>query len=83
MTPPTEAAVRAALKGVRDPEINHDIVELGMVQDVEIEGDSVTVQIQPTSSNCPYAGEIIRRVKDAVAAVSGVARVEVEWGVAG
>lgn len=76
----TEEAVRAALRGVRDPEIDHSILELGMLREIEIEGDHVWVHVVPTSAACPFAREIVDRIKRAVAPVPGVRTVEVEWG---
>jgi len=74
----TEEMVLNALKRVIDPELRHDIVTLGFVQEVEIVGDYVHLDIQLTSPYCPFAEQIVGRIRDAVAAVPGVARVEVE-----
>lgn len=49
-----EAAARAALAGVFDPEIPVlSIDDLGIVRDVKVEGDSVEVALTPTYSGCP------------------------------
>jgi ATP-binding protein involved in chromosome partitioning len=75
----TEQAVFAALRQVKDPEIDHDIVQLGMIRGVEIEADTVYVNVVPTSAHCPFAKEIVARIEAAVKAL-GVTHVEVEWG---
>jgi ATP-binding protein involved in chromosome partitioning len=75
----TEQAVFAALRKVQDPEINHDIVQLGMIRSVEVEGETVYVHVVPTSAHCPFAKEIVARIESAVKAL-GVKKVEVEWG---
>lgn len=75
----TEQAVFAALRQVKDPEIDHDIVQLGMIRGVEIEGDTVYVNVVPTSAHCPFAKEIVARIERAVKAL-GAQHVEVEWG---
>jgi metal-sulfur cluster biosynthetic enzyme len=80
MSAPTEQRVFETLRGVRDPEINHDIVELGMVRDVEVEDGVVYVYITPTSAHCPFADEIVGRIRRAVGALDGVREVDVEWG---
>lgn len=50
----TREQIFAVLAGVRDPEIPVlSVVDLGIVRDVEILGDSVTVKITPTYSGCP------------------------------
>jgi ring-1,2-phenylacetyl-CoA epoxidase subunit PaaD len=51
---PTRDAVLAALDEVPDPEVPAiSVVELGVVRDVEIDGDRVTVVLTPTYSGCP------------------------------
>ena len=75
----TEQAVFAALRQVKDPEIDHDIVQLGMIRSVEVEGETVYVHVVPTSEHCPFAKEIVTRIENAVKAL-GVKKVEVEWG---
>jgi ATP-binding protein involved in chromosome partitioning len=73
-------AVRAALHGVKDPEIGKPIDEIGMLGDIEIERDRVLVNVLLTVAGCPLKDEIRRRVTDAVYAVGGVADVEVRLG---
>lgn len=81
----TEGSVSAetvygALRGVQDPELNHNIVELGMVRDVSVEDGTVYVGVVPTTPHCPFGEQIIGRIKAAVGAVPGVKAVEVIWG---
>ncbi len=70
--PVTEKDVRTALKGVKDPELGLDLVVLGLVYDIEIEGPVVKTTISLTSPMCPVAGEIVEQARQAVAAVEGV-----------
>lgn len=74
------AAVWAALGEVRDPEIPPvSVVDMGMVNEVTVEGARVTITMMPTFVGCP-ALEIIRRdVAARVAQVAGVAEVEVQF----
>jgi metal-sulfur cluster biosynthetic enzyme len=74
----TETMVYDALKKVMDPELNHNIVELGFIQDVDIVDDYVHLEIQLTTPHCPFADNIISMIKQAVEGVEGVKRVEVE-----
>ncbi|MDF1502037.1 1,2-phenylacetyl-CoA epoxidase subunit PaaD [Roseisolibacter sp. H3M3-2] len=61
--PLTAANVWAALETVPDPEVPViSVVELGIVRDVEIDGDALTVVITPTYSGCPAMREIERDV---------------------
>ena len=77
-TPVTEAMVYEALKKVMDPELKHDIVKLGFIQEMDIVDDYVHLEIQLTTPNCPYAENIVAQIKHAVEGVEGVNRVEVE-----
>ncbi len=68
----------AALKTVFDPEIPADIYELGLIYRVDIdESRFVTIDMTLTAPGCPVAGEMPVWVRNAVAAVPGVAGVEV------
>ena len=74
----TENMVFDALRKVMDPELRHNIVDLGFVQEIEIVDDYVHLDIQLTTPNCPYADNIVAQIKRAVEGVQGVKRVEVE-----
>lgn len=76
----TEAAVADALATVQDPELHQDLVTLGMVERVAIDGGVVHVRIQLTTPACPMRDRIEDDVRAAVAAVAGVERVEVAFG---
>lgn len=73
----TEKDVKKALRGVKDPELNLDLVVLGLVYDVEIEGAKVDVTMSLTSPMCPVAGQIVEDAKNAVLGVEGVEEAEV------
>lgn len=73
-----EAAVRAALSKVVDPELRRPITEVGMVKSVSIADDhSVAVEIYLTTSACPKKTEIVDKVTAAVADVPGTGAVTV------
>ena len=74
----TEAMIYDALRQVVDPELKHDIVSLGFVQEIDIVDDYVHLEIQLTTPYCPYAENIVGQIKRAVEGVQGVKRVEVE-----
>lgn len=74
----TESQVLDALRKVIDPELHHDVVELGFIQEVEIVDNYVHLDIQLTTPHCPFAENIVQQMRDAVAAVPGVQKVEVE-----
>jgi len=75
---PTRDEVIEALRQVEDPELGMDIVELGLLYDVEVAGPRVKVTYSLTSMGCP-AGPLIEQDIDAVAStVEGVEEVDTE-----
>jgi metal-sulfur cluster biosynthetic enzyme len=74
----TETMIMDALRKVMDPELRHNVVELGFIQEIEIVDDYVHLDIQLTTPNCPFADQIVGDMKNAVAKVNGVKKVEVE-----
>jgi metal-sulfur cluster biosynthetic enzyme len=75
---PTKDEVVEALRQVEDPELGMDIVDLGLLYDVEIEGPNVKVIHTLTSMGCPV-GPMIQEDIDRVAReVPGVEDVDVE-----
>lgn len=74
----TEKDVRDALKKVKDPELNIDLVTLGLVYDIQVQEDQVKAIISLTSPMCPVAGEIVDQARLAIAKVDGVEKADVE-----
>ncbi len=74
----TEKDVNKALRGVKDPELDLDLVVLGLVYDIEVSEGDVHVMITLTSPMCPVAGQIVEDAKNAILAVEGVDSAEVE-----
>jgi ATP-binding protein involved in chromosome partitioning len=73
-----EAAVRDALRGVVDPELGDNIVDLGMVDDVKIgPGGEVVVRVVLTTPSCPLRGQIKAEVMARAGALAGVSAVDV------
>ena len=82
MPRPDEAAVRAALTTVIDPEIRKPITELNMVQSLAIGDDgAVAVTVLLTVPGCPMKDQITRDVTAALNRVEGVTGVTVDLGV--
>lgn len=74
----TEDQVRKALRQVKDPELNLDLVVLGLIYDIDVEGTTVNVTMSLTSPACPVAGEILNQAREAVEKVEGVEEANVE-----
>ncbi|MGH7518368.1 MAG: metal-sulfur cluster assembly factor [Gemmatimonadales bacterium] len=75
----TPETIRKALRAVKDPELGLNIIDLGLVYDVEVnEAGQVHVRMTLTSPGCPAGGEIIQGVRDVAGEVEGVTDVEVE-----
>lgn len=77
----SEADVIDALRPVEDPELRRSIVELGMLRGVAIDGAVVAVRIALTVAGCPLRNEIQTRVTDAVTALDGIDRVDLDFTV--
>ena len=74
----TEKAVKDALKTVKDPELNLDLMVLGLVYDIQIDGSEVKAIISLTSPRCPMAEQIVDEAKLAIAKVEGVEKAVVQ-----
>ncbi len=74
----TAAEVKKALRTVKDPEMRLDLVVLGLIYDIQVDGASVDVTMSLTSPACPVAGEIVDQARQAVEAVEGVEKANVE-----
>ena len=74
----TKEEVVAALRMVEDPELGMDIVDLGLMYDVELDNGKVKVVHTLTSMGCPVGPMIQQQIDDVVRALPGVEDVEVE-----
>ena len=75
---PTETDVRRRLRRVKDPELNLDVVVLGLVYGIDITDDHVHVTMSLTSPMCPAAGQIVEDAKNAVEELDDVTTADVE-----
>jgi metal-sulfur cluster biosynthetic enzyme len=75
---PSKEEVVEALRGVEDPELGMDIVELGLFYDAEVEGQNVKVQYTLTSMGCPAGAMIQEDIERVVREIPGVDGVEAE-----
>jgi ATP-binding protein involved in chromosome partitioning len=76
--PLTEAAVLDALRAVKDPDLHKDIVALGFVKNLAIDGGRVAFTIELTTPACPVKDLMRDQARSAVTALGGVTAVDIE-----
>jgi len=69
-----------ALGKVKDPEIGKDLVSLGMIEDVKVDGGKVSFVINLTTPACPFKDEIRGSALAAVEVLEGVGEVDITMG---
>jgi metal-sulfur cluster biosynthetic enzyme len=72
MSMPSVEDVREALTNVIDPELGLDFVELGLVYEIEVEGDEVYVTFTLTSPGCPIGPQVGEQIEEFVGELDGV-----------
>lgn len=78
----TPDAVKAALATVMDPDLHTDIVSLGMISDIKIDGSKVHFKLTLTTPACPVKEKLEHEAREAVASIEGVTEVDMESGAA-
>src|SRR3712207_5498435 len=73
----TEADVYGALAQVKDPDLHKDIVRLGFIKDLKIEGGAVSFRVVLTTPACPVREQLQEQSRAVVAALPGVTSVDV------
>jgi metal-sulfur cluster biosynthetic enzyme len=82
----TKESILEKLKQVQDPEIQYNIVDLGLIYDVRIDSGMVIIDMTLTSPTCPVGPYLLSEVEKAAKAVPGVTGVAVNvvweplWG---
>jgi len=74
----TEQQVLDALRAVQDPDLHRDIVSLGFVKRVSIDGGAVAVTVELTTPACPVKDRLREECRERIAALPGVTRTDVE-----
>jgi metal-sulfur cluster biosynthetic enzyme len=75
---PSHEEVVEALRGVEDPELGMDIVELGLFYDAEVDGANVKVTYTLTSMGCPAGQMIEEDIRRVLHEIPGVGDVDSE-----
>lgn len=76
-TPVTENQILDALRPIEDPDFKRNIVDLGFVKNIKIEGSKVAFEIELTTPACPIKAEFERAAHEYVSALEGVSDVDV------
>ena len=69
------------LRGVIDPELGSDIVELGMARSADVSASGIiTLEIALTTSGCPLRGQIQKDIRSRLLSLPGITNVKINWG---
>ena len=78
--------MKLALRRVKDPEVNLNIVDMGLIYDVRIAGSDVTVDMSLTTPACPSGPQIMSEAEEQLKTIDGIGKVELNlvwsppWG---
>ncbi len=76
---PTVEQVRDALRAVKDPELNLNVIDLGLVYEIEVrEGGEVHVEMTLTSPGCPVGPEMLSDAQAVLEKIDGVTKADVQ-----
>lgn len=67
---------RLVLRRVKDPELNLNIVDLGLIYDIHVDGANLRVDMSLTSPGCPSGPEIMGEAEQQLRTIEGVGNVE-------
>ncbi len=69
--------VRLALRRVKDPEVGLNIIDLGLIYEVTVDGADVNVDMSLTSPGCPAGPQILHEAEEQVRSLAGVGAVSI------
>lgn len=75
---PDQETILNALKTVKDPELNVNVVDLGLVYTVQSHDDVIDVEMTLTTPACPAGPEILRNAVGALEKIEGVSKANVK-----
>ena len=68
---------KLVLRRVKDPELNLNIVDLGLIYDIQVDGSDISVDMSLTSPGCPSGPEIMGEAEKQLRTVPGVGEVKI------
>lgn len=75
---PDQDTILNALKTVQDPELNVNVVDLGLVYSIQSRDDEIDVEMTLTTPACPAGPEILRNAVGALEKIEGVTKANVK-----
>ncbi|CAG0944631.1 Fe-S protein maturation auxiliary factor SufT [Anaerolineae bacterium] len=66
-----EGQVKQALREVKDPEIGLDVVQLGLIREINLNSEPPEIKMMLTTPFCPYGGWLIQQIKDSASQIAG------------
>ena len=73
----SEDQVKLALRRVKDPDLQLNIIDLGLVYGIAVDGSAVKIDMTLTSPACPSGPELMTNAENEVRSLEGVEKVEV------
>lgn len=74
---PAPEAILEALSAIQDPDLGKDIVSLGFIKNLEVDGGTISFTIELTTPACPAKDFFVTRAREVVGQLEGVENVEV------
>ncbi len=66
-----EEQIKGALRQIYDPEIGLEVIQLGLIREIDLKADEPEVKMMLTTPFCPYGGWLIQQVKDVSESIVG------------
>jgi len=80
---PEKKEVIERLKQVMDPETGTDVYSMGLISDIEVQDDSVSLTFTPTSPFCPMGVQLAVNIKKSLAGMDGLEEDDIDITVEG
>lgn len=74
---PDETTVYDTLKHIHDPEVGINIVDMGLIYSLEIDGNNIDVTMTLTSPGCPVGPQILGQIDSALKGLDGIENVDI------
>ncbi len=74
---PDETTVYDTLKHIHDPEVGINIVDMGLIYSLEIDGNNIEVTMSLTSPGCPVGPQILGQIDSALKGLDGIENVDI------